>query len=114
MHAMRNNGFAPRRVFEMLLKYMVIPTFDLVIEYGSEGVIVVKRKIPPYDGAWGLPGLRMQKSETIEATLRRIARDEVGLDIDPSKRTFLGQYVGKFRSEHGRQDLSTGYMVQAR
>lgn len=103
--------FAPREIFEQILEWAVIPTFDLVIEYGSQGVIIVKRKIAPYKNQWALPGLRMYKGEEIDDTLRRIAKDEVGLDIDTSRKQFLGQRVGRFVSEHHRQDLSTGYLI---
>jgi len=109
---MRAIKFAPREVFEQILEWAVIPTFDLVIEYGERGVILVKRKIPPYQNQWALPGLRMYKGENIDDTLVRIAKQELGLDIDPSERKFLGQYVGKFTTEHGRQDLSTGYCLR--
>lgn len=105
--------FAPLEIFEQMLEYMVIPTFDLVIEYGNQGVIIVRRKIAPYKRVWALPGLRMYKGEDIDDTLRRIAKKEIGLDIDPTDRVFLGQFVGKFRTEHERQDLSTGYLVRA-
>lgn len=104
--------FAPRSVFEQILEWAVIPTFDLVIEYGDQGVIIVRRKIAPYKNKWALPGLRMFKPESIEDTLCRIAKRELGLTIDPGDRTFLGQYVGRFRTEQGRQDLSTGYLIR--
>ncbi|HRZ85798.1 MAG TPA: NUDIX domain-containing protein [Candidatus Paceibacterota bacterium] len=104
--------FAPKEIFEQILEWAVIPTFDLVIEYGDQGVIIVKRKIPPYQSQWALPGLRMFKGENIEETLVRIADKELGLKIDPSQRKFLGQYVGKFSTEHNRQDLSTGYSIR--
>ncbi len=101
--------YAPREDFEVILEWAVIPTFDLVLSYGDNGVIVVRRRIAPYRGVWALPGLRMHKPESIDAAIRRIARCELGLDIDPSSRRFLGQYVGRFRTERRRQDLSTGY-----
>ena len=104
-------AYAPREAFETILEWAVIPTFDLVLTYGERGVIVVRRRIAPYKGVWALPGLRMHKPESIEDTLVRIAWQELGLEIDPAKRTFLGQYVGRFRTEHRRQDLSTGYHV---
>jgi ADP-ribose pyrophosphatase YjhB (NUDIX family) len=104
--------FAPREEFETVLEWAVLPTFDLVIEYGEQGVIMVRRKIEPYKDVWALPGLRMMKPEGIEDTLVRIAKAEVGLEIDPAGRTFLDQYVGKFKTEHERQDLSTGYAVR--
>jgi len=105
--------FAPRDIFEKILEYAVIPTFDLVIELPRGGVVVVFRKIKPYADTWALPGLRMMKPESIEDTLTRIARQEVGLEIDTKERVFLGQFVGRFRTEMNRQDLSTGYFVRA-
>lgn len=104
--------FAPREIFEQILEWSVIPTFDLVLEYGSQGVIIVKRKIAPYKDMWALPGLRMYKGESINDTITRIANQELGLTIDPNKRTFIGQYVGKFQTEHQRQDLSTAYYIK--
>ncbi|QPC82873.1 NUDIX domain-containing protein [Phototrophicus methaneseepsis] len=105
-------GYAPRDVFESMLEWMVIPTFDLVLVYGGQGVIIVRRKIAPYKDVWALPGLRMYKGESIDDTLQRIAKAEVGLEIDTSEKVLLGQFVGKFKTEHHRQDLSTGYIVQ--
>ena len=104
--------FAPRELFEQMLEYAVIPTFDLVLAYGSGGVIVCRRRIAPYKGVWALPGLRMMKPEGIDDTIRRIARDELGLDVDPSGKVLLDQYVGRFRTENERQDLSTGYFLR--
>jgi ADP-ribose pyrophosphatase YjhB (NUDIX family) len=112
MKNMAEIKFAPRKIFEQILEWAVIPTFDLLIEYGDEGVVLVNRKIAPYKNQWALPGLRMFKGENIEYTLTRIADKELGLKIDPSQREFLGQYVGKFTTEHNRQDLSTGYHIR--
>ena len=103
--------WAPREIFEKILEFAVIPTFDLVLDVPGSGVILVKRTIPPYQNLWALPGLRMCKPEEIEDTLIRIARQEVGLDIDPQRRHFLGQYVGKFEEEFERQDISTGFAL---
>ena len=103
--------FASREVFEQILEYAVIPTFDLVIEVAQQGVVLVRRSIAPYKDVWALPGLRMFKPEEISDTITRIAGDEVGLSVDPEKRVCLGQFVGKFEEEHNRQDLSTGYYL---
>lgn len=104
--------FAPRAIFEQILDYAVIPTFDLILHTPENRVVLVKRKIAPYRDTWALPGLRMMKPEGIDETLARIAHAELGLRIDPCKRRFIGQYVGRFRTEHQRQDLSTCYAVE--
>jgi ADP-ribose pyrophosphatase YjhB (NUDIX family) len=103
--------FAPRDVFKNILEYAVIPTFDLIVRFEDRGVILVRRKIAPYKNTWGLPGLRMMKPEGIEDTLKRIASTEIGVCIDTDRRKFIGQYVGWFRTERLRQDLSTCYAV---
>lgn len=106
--------FAPREVFENILEYGVIPTFDLVVELPDDaGIVLVRRVIAPYQNRWALPGLRMFKPEGIDDTIARIAEDELGLEVDVDGKRFLGQYVGRFKTEHERQDLSSGYTVQA-
>jgi hypothetical protein len=51
----------------------------------------------------------MRKGETIDVCLKRIALSEVGCTIDPAHKEFVNQTVGRFRSQQGRQDLSTCY-----
>ncbi|MBW7955789.1 NUDIX domain-containing protein [Patescibacteria group bacterium] len=109
---MSHSPLAPRELFEKMLEYMPIPTFDLIIEYGDQGVLVVKRKIEPYKNVWALPGLRMFKGESIDDTLKRIAKQEVGLHIDVKQKVLVGQFVGKFSTENNRQDISTCYAVR--
>lgn len=103
--------FAPREIFEIGLKWFVMPAFDLILEY-RDGIILVRRKIPPYKNQWALPGLRFYKGEEIADALKRVAKQEVGLVIDPKEARLIGQYNGKFRTEMGRQDLSTSYHIK--
>ena len=105
--------FAPREAFEQMLEYFVVPTFDLVIDVPDRGILLVRRKIAPYAGKWALPGLRMYKNEGIDDTLARIAEQEAGIEVDLDNKKLIGQYVGRFKTEHARQDLSTGYAVAA-
>lgn len=112
MRMAEGTKFAPREVFEQILEYMPIATFDLVVEVGDRGVVLVRRKIAPYKDVWALPGLRMHKGEGIDDTLRRIAWAELGLRIETAGKVLLGQYVGRFKTEHARQDISTAYVVR--
>jgi colanic acid biosynthesis protein WcaH len=108
----RKVKFLPKDVYEIVLKWVVIPTFDVLIEYGNQGFIFVRRKIAPYKDVWAFPGLRMLKGEEINDTLERISFWELGLKIDFKDKIFLGQYVGKFQLEQKRQDLSTGFYIK--
>jgi ADP-ribose pyrophosphatase YjhB (NUDIX family) len=106
-----NPLWAPRPVFDSILQYTVIATFDLILE-SPDGVLLVRRRIEPYRGSWALPGLRMLKGESIGACVQRIAWTEVGCRIDPERRVFVNQTVGRFRSQQHRQDVSTCYAFQ--
>ena len=106
-----NLSYAPQDIFNHILKFAVIPTFDIIINIKDLGVIIVKRKIAPYKNFWALPGLRMMKNEIIENTLKRIGKEELGIKIDPTIKHFIGQYVGRFKTENNRQDLSTCYAI---
>lgn len=53
----------------------------------------------------------MFKGENIDDTLMRIAEQELGIQIDTANKILLGQFVGKFKTEYQRQDISTGYLV---
>lgn len=53
---------------------------DLIIERKNY-ILLVKRKIPPFKGTWGIPGGRLQANETIEHTAVREMREETGLKV---------------------------------
>jgi len=54
------------------------PTVDIIIEYRG-GIILIKRKNPPY--GWALPGGFIDYGESLEESAVREAREETGLDI---------------------------------
>ena len=104
-------GFAPRKDFETILKWAVIPTLDVVAVLPCGGVVMARRTIAPYRDTWALPGLRMLKGEGIHDTLRRIVHHELNMDPVLDESVLIGQFVGRFKTEFSRQDLSTCYAV---
>jgi len=56
-----------------------LPTVDLIIEYNG-GIILIKRKNPPY--GWALPGGFVDYGESLEAAAVREAKEETGLDVE--------------------------------
>lgn len=52
------------------------------------------------------------KPEDINDTILRISKEEVGIEIVPINNKFIGQYVGRFKVENNRQDLSTCYELR--
>jgi ADP-ribose pyrophosphatase YjhB (NUDIX family) len=55
-----------------------VPTVDVIIE-SPEGILLIKRKNPPY--GWALSGGFVDYGETVEEAIIREAREETGLDI---------------------------------
>jgi 8-oxo-dGTP diphosphatase len=55
-----------------------VPTVDIIITLGA-GVLLVKRKNPPY--GWALPGGFVDYGESLEQAAVREAQEETGLHI---------------------------------
>lgn len=54
-----------------------------VVIWRDDKVLLVKRKHPPRQGEWGLPGGKQKLGESIMQAAVREAREETGLDIMP-------------------------------
>jgi ADP-ribose pyrophosphatase YjhB (NUDIX family) len=97
-----------------------IPTVDIIIEItrknGQEGIILIKRKNPPY--GWALPGGFVDCGESLEEAAVREAKEETSLDIrlksqfhtysdpkrDPRKHTISTVYVAAAQGKPKAQD----------
>jgi ADP-ribose pyrophosphatase YjhB (NUDIX family) len=56
-----------------------IPTVDIIIEIESKGIVLIKRKNPPY--GWALPGGFVDYGESLEEAAVREAREETDLHV---------------------------------
>jgi len=54
------------------------PTVDIIIET-KQGIVLIKRKNPPY--GWAIPGGFVDYGESLEEAAIREAKEETGLDI---------------------------------
>lgn len=54
---------------------------DAVISH-AEGVVLIERGQPPFEGAWALPGGFVEVGETVEQACVREAREETGLEVE--------------------------------
>jgi ADP-ribose pyrophosphatase YjhB (NUDIX family) len=102
-----------------------VPTVDIIIEVkrknGQEGIILIKRKNPPY--GWALPGGFVDYGESLEDAAVREAKEETSLDVrlkgqlhtysdpkrDPRQHTISTVYVaaaqGKPKAEDDAREI---------
>ncbi len=71
---------------------------DALIIYEGK-IVLIKRKNPPYQGHFALPGGFVEIGETVEAAVVREAKEETGLDIEILK--LLGVYSEPSRDPRG-------------
>jgi ADP-ribose pyrophosphatase YjhB (NUDIX family) len=57
-----------------------VPTVDIIIEVESKGVILIKRKNPPY--GWAIPGGFVDYGESLEEAALREAKEETNLEVE--------------------------------
>jgi ADP-ribose pyrophosphatase YjhB (NUDIX family) len=55
------------------------PTVDIIIEIKSKGIVLIKRKNPPY--GWAIPGGFVDYGESLEKAAVREAKEETNLDV---------------------------------
>jgi ADP-ribose pyrophosphatase YjhB (NUDIX family) len=55
------------------------PTVDIIIEIASKGILLIKRKNPPY--GWAIPGGFVDYGESLEEAALREAKEETNLDV---------------------------------
>ncbi|QLC50663.1 NUDIX hydrolase [Methanolobus zinderi] len=73
-------------------------TVDAVILYDGR-IVLIRRKNPPFQGKFALPGGFVEIGETVEAAVVREALEETGLSIEIVK--LLGVYSDPRRDPRG-------------
>jgi len=76
----RSTMRCPRCQNEIEVYRNPIPTVDIIIEIPSKGIILIKRKNPPY--GWAIPGGFVDYGESLEAAALREAKEETDLEVE--------------------------------
>ncbi len=75
-------------------------TIDAVIEDNAGNVILIKRKYPPFQGYYALPGGFIEKGESAKKALVREVKEETNLDVKILHK--IGLYTEEGRDPRGR------------
>ena len=93
-----------------------IPTVDIIIEIEPKGIVLIKRKNPPY--GWAIPGGFVDYGETLEEAAMREAKEETNLDVklirqfhtysdpkrDPRHHSISTVYIAKAKGDPKAKD----------
>ena len=92
-----------------------IPTVDIIIEF-EQGILLIKRKNPPY--GWAIPGGFVDYGESLEEAAMREAKEETRLEVklikqfhtysspdrDPRHHTISTVYIAKGKGKPEAND----------
>ncbi|HUK12233.1 MAG TPA: NUDIX hydrolase [Thermoanaerobaculaceae bacterium] len=85
-------------------------TCDAVILDPEMGVVLIRRRNPPFEGHWALPGGFVEVGESCEAACRREAEEETGLAVEIV--SLVGVYSDPARDPRGHT-VSAIYLCRA-
>ncbi len=78
---MTNRYLIPEDDFKNIYSKVPRATIELLI-FRDEGLLLTKRSIEPCFGKWHIPGGTIYFGETIDKAAKRIAQNELGVDIE--------------------------------
>ncbi|MEM4647593.1 MAG: NUDIX hydrolase, partial [Candidatus Nezhaarchaeales archaeon] len=81
---------------------------DGVVIRNTGSVVLVRRRRPPYEGYWALPGGFVEYGETVEEAVKREVKEETGLDVDI--KGLIGVYSKPDRDPRGHV-ISIAYLT---
>lgn len=78
----RPRGWLPEEEFHAIYRRVPRLCVEVVTLSDDHRVLLMKRDIPPNVGAWHIPGGTVLFGEPIVEAVKRVARDEIGLDVE--------------------------------
>ena len=92
-----------------IMRYNCALTTDCII-FKGDAVVLIRRKYPPFQGSYALPGGFVEEGETVEAACAREANEETGLDVKNLE--LVGVYSDPGRDPRGRT-VSFAFLAEA-
>lgn len=84
-----HDEYIPEEVYAVIQRRVPEVCVEVLVEHDG-GVLLARRTNEPLEGRWFWPGSRLYKGEGLEPAARRVARQELGLEINLTGR--LGVY----------------------
>ncbi|KNA27935.1 GDP-mannose mannosyl hydrolase [Pantoea ananatis] len=100
-------------LFESVIANAPLISIDLIVQNSKGEFLLGYRNNKPAQNYWFVPGGRIFKSETIPNAFKRIAHDELNLNLDIDLATFKGVYEHHYDDSFVSDDVTTHYIVLA-
>lgn len=104
----------PEEVWADIVAHIPVPSVDLIVRC-PDGVLLARRQNRPARGEWFVPGGRIQKGERLRDAVRRVAREELGVDVTIDAE--LGTYDHLYQTADtpgagGKHYVAHGFVVR--
>lgn len=87
-------------------------SIDLIIKDSNDRALLGYRNNHPARGFWFVPGGRIRKNETLAQAMKRIALNELRIEISIKDATLLGAYDHMYDDNFdAKQGITTHYIV---
>ncbi len=94
----RPAGWLPEAEFHAIYGKVPRLCVEVVILHPDRGVLLKLRDIPPNVGAWHIPGGTVLFGERLVAAVRRVARDELGLEVEAGELLGYVEYPSHYEN----------------
>lgn len=115
---MVSKQFTPKRLSQkqFLEAFRLVPrvAVNLVIKNSKGEILLTKRAIPPNKGSWHIPGSFLEKGERLLDCVKRIAKKELGIEINSNELEQLGVFEDLDQYPRGHVvDIIYGYKLNS-
>lgn len=100
----------PDGLYAEFLEHFPEVCVEIVIRTEA-GVLVAKRANAPARGKWFWPGSRLHKQEALDDAARRVAREELGIEVDVVRRLGVSAHFWETSEATGRPSRHTVNIV---
>jgi colanic acid biosynthesis protein WcaH len=111
-----HDEFIPEDEFATIIDAVPQVCVEVLLE-GEDGILVARRTNDPASGEWFWPGGRIYKGERLTDAARRVAREELGVDVDVVDRFGVYSHFWDASSVDGadsRHTVNVVYRVRQR
>ena len=100
---------------EFINIYERVPRFCVeVLVQTKDGILLTKRNISPCKGYWHFPGGTVYLGETFHKAVKRIAKEELNLDVNVIESVGEMQFIHNYKQKGQGHIVSIAFIVKAK